>query len=78
MRVLSDFIRETDGRVQTGGPLIYILILGLFMSIAAAMGPNDGARRLAGYSGPTVELNIRGWIETVFGVSLPQTGPLNR
>jgi len=56
--------------------VIYVIILGLFMSIVAAM-PNDGARSLAGHSGPTMELDIRGWIEGLTGGSLPQVGPLN-
>ena len=78
MRRIVEFLQSESGQVNAGGPVIYVIILGLFFAIAAAMGSQDGPRHLAGHAGPTLELDIRGMIERTFGGPLPQIGPIGR
>ena len=78
MSCVSEFLRNESGQVNSGGAVMYVIILGLFMSIAAAMGSGDGPRRLAGHAGPTLEIDIRSWVQDTFGAPLPQVGPLSR
>lgn len=72
--VVNKFWHEQNGGVRTGGPLMYIIVLGLFMSVVAAMGSENGARRLAGHAGPTVELNIGSWFSGNFAGGMRWAG----
>ena len=78
MVCVQAFLRDESGQVNSGGAVMYVIVLGLFMSIVAAMGSDQGPRRLAGHAGPTLEIDIRSWVQDNFGVPLPQVGPLSR
>ena len=78
MSLVCTFLSDECGQVESGGAVIYVIVLGLFLSIAAAMGSEDGPRQLAGHAGPTLEIDIRSWVQDTFGAPLPQVGPLSR
>lgn len=60
--VFKEFWVETDGQIDVGGTLTSIIILALFMSVVASMGRENGARHFVSYGGPSIDLDLRGWL----------------
>ncbi|MEM6609786.1 MAG: hypothetical protein AAF689_14555 [Pseudomonadota bacterium] len=74
MRRFKEFLGNESGQAS-GGAVIYMLVLGLFLATVMAMAPVAGPRTIA-HNGDAVEVQAPRWLTDTFGPRLPQIGPL--
>lgn len=76
MQVFHAFLAASEGRASLFGITMYVMVLGLFLSVVVAMSPAHRGPMIPVHDNPlTVEL---GRLFGQDGPGLPQIGPLTR